>query len=77
AVAAQAASLQIFAILGVPVSASQAVVGAVVGIGLAKGVETVNRKQLLNIGLGWVLTPTLAGVMGALLWLAVNRFLPP
>lgn len=77
AVAAQAASLQIFAILGVPVSASQAVVGAVVGIGLAKGVETVNRKQLLNIGLGWVLTPTLAGVMGALLWLGVNRFLPP
>ncbi len=76
AVAAQAASLQAFAILGVPVSASQAVVGAVVGIGLAKGVGTVNRRQLLSIGLGWVLTPALAGMLGALMWLGASRLLP-
>jgi len=76
AVAAQAAALQAFSFVGVPVSASQAVVGAVVGIGLVKGVETVNRRQLLGIALGWVLTPSLAGLVGALLWLALGPLLP-
>ena len=76
AVAAQAASLQLFAVLGVPVSASQAVVGAVVGIGLVKGVQAVNRRQLLGIALGWVLTPTLSGLVGALLWTLLGGLLP-
>ncbi|MGC9529364.1 MAG: anion permease [Candidatus Bipolaricaulaceae bacterium] len=75
AVAAQAATLQLFAGVGVPVSASQAVVGAVVGVGLAKGVEAVNRRQLVNIFLGWLLTPTVAGAAGALLWVATASLL--
>ncbi len=44
----------------VPVSASQAVVGAVIGIGLAKGGRNINYKKLLNIALGWIVTPILA-----------------
>jgi len=76
AVAAQAASLQVFAVLGVPVSASQAVVGAVVGIGLVKGVRTVNRRQLLAIVAGWVLTPALAGAVGAAVWCLIGPLLP-
>ena len=76
AVAAQAASLQVFAVLGVPVSASQAVVGAVVGIGLVKGVRTVNRRQLLEIVAGWVLTPALAGAVGAAVWCLIGPLLP-
>jgi PiT family inorganic phosphate transporter len=76
AVGAQAAALQVFSIVGVPVSASQAVVGAVVGIGLVKGVETVNRRQLVNIMVGWALTPTIAGGVGALLWLVLGNILP-
>jgi len=41
----------------VPVSGSQAVVGAVLGIGLAKGGRNINLKVLRNIGLGWIVTP--------------------
>lgn len=44
----------------VPVSGSQAVVGAVIGIGLAKGGRNINYKLLGKIGLGWILTPLLA-----------------
>ncbi|HMA59867.1 MAG TPA: inorganic phosphate transporter [Halanaerobiales bacterium] len=44
----------------VPVSGSQAVVGAVMGIGLAKGGRNVNYKLLGKIGLGWILTPLMA-----------------
>ncbi len=74
ALAAQAAVLQLFTALGVPVSSSQAVVGAVVGIGLVKGVEAVNLRQVLAIVLGWVLTPVFSGLVGLLLWFGFGRF---
>lgn len=75
AVASQAAVLQAFTVIGVPVSASQAVVGAVVGIGLVKGVAAVNLRQILAIVVGWVLTPVGAGLVGYVLWLTVGRAL--
>lgn len=60
---AEAATLHLFTQLGVPVSSSQAVVGAVVGIGFAKGLQTINRRVVSKIGFGWVLTPLCAGVL--------------
>jgi PiT family inorganic phosphate transporter len=56
AVMAEAIILHIFTQVGVPVSASQAIVGAVIGIGLAKGVRTVSAKKTTQILAGWVLT---------------------
>ncbi|MEA2081979.1 MAG: inorganic phosphate transporter, partial [Elusimicrobiota bacterium] len=53
--------LHIFAQLGVPVSSSQAVVGAVLGVGLVKGVKTVSYGKLAQIFAGWVVT--LAGTI--------------
>ncbi|HDJ30026.1 MAG TPA: inorganic phosphate transporter [Candidatus Acetothermia bacterium] len=53
-------TLNIYALLGVPVSASQAVVGAVVGIGLVKGARTINARALVRILFGWLGTPTIA-----------------
>ena len=41
----------------VPVSSSQAVVGAVLGIGFAKGARNVNYAVLGRISVGWVVTP--------------------
>jgi PiT family inorganic phosphate transporter len=48
--------------VGVPVSSSQAVVGAVLGIGLLKGTQTIRGKTLLSVLLGWFATP-LAGCL--------------
>lgn len=56
AVLAEAIVLHIFTQVGVPVSASQAIVGAVIGIGLAKGIRTVSAKKTTQIVAGWVLT---------------------
>jgi PiT family inorganic phosphate transporter len=61
AVFAEAVTLHAFTQLGVPVSFSQAIVGAVVGIGLVGDVQTVSGRMLIKIVLGWVLTPVLAG----------------
>lgn len=44
----------------VPVSSSQAVVGAIIGIGVAKGDNNINYKKLARISFGWLLTPTIS-----------------
>ena len=47
----------------VPVSSSQAVVGGVIGIALAKKGRGVNYKILGKISSGWVTTPIAAGIL--------------
>ena len=47
----------------VPVSSSQAIVGAVLGIGLLKGGREIRWRVLGGIGLGWVITPIVAGIV--------------
>ncbi len=69
---AMAVTVHFYAPLGVPVSMSQAIVGAVLGIGLFKGVKTINRRTMVNIFFGWLCTPLIAG---ALCWTAARIFL--
>ncbi len=47
----------------VPVSSSQAVVGAVLGISLAKGGRNINLKVLGRISIGWVATPVFSLIL--------------
>jgi PiT family inorganic phosphate transporter len=47
----------------VPVSSTQAVIGAIVGIGLLKNARNINYKMLGEIAIGWVATPLAAGVI--------------
>jgi len=49
--------------LGIPVSATQTLVGAVFGVGLARGIEALNLEVMRNIFFSWVLTiPITAGL---------------
>jgi len=59
----EAVTIEIFTQVGVPVSTSQAIVGGVVGVGLIKGAETVNKRTLMEIGIGWISTPISAGII--------------
>lgn len=63
AVLALAITVHVYALIGVPVSTSQAIVGGVLGVGLFKGVKTINRKTLINIFFGWFSTPLIAGLV--------------
>ena len=47
----------------VPVSSSQAVIGAVLGIGIVKGAKNIQWKILVNIAWGWITTPLIAGII--------------
>ncbi len=52
----------------VPVSSSQAVVGAVIGIGFARGgIRAIRYEVLGQIALGWVFTPAAGGLIAFLL----------
>lgn len=66
-VLAQGITVHGYAVLGVPVSTSQAIVGAVLGIGLAKGVHILNARSLGRVLAGWLLTPIAAAVLGVVL----------
>jgi PiT family inorganic phosphate transporter len=55
--------MNIFAVVGMPTSASHAVVGAVIGVGFVKGTSAVNMKLARNIFLAWILTPIVAALI--------------
>ncbi len=46
----------------VPVSATQAFIGAMMGIGLVKGIQTVRFRVLAEIVAGWIVAPMIAGL---------------
>jgi len=74
---AEAITVHIYTIIGVPVSTSQAVIGAVVGVGIIKGIRTVERRTLINILFGWFLTPTIAAVIALSIYFAIHlRYVP-
>ena len=60
--------------MGIPVSTSQAVVGAVIGAGLVKGPKDVNFGVLKRIAMAWVSSPTVAGLMTYLVAVATQGF---
>ena len=58
-----AVTLHFFTQIGIPVSSSHAVVGAVIGVGLLSGASTINRKTLIKIFVGWIATPITAALL--------------
>jgi PiT family inorganic phosphate transporter len=47
----------------VPLSTTQAFIGAILGVGLAKDPHSINFKVLGKIGIGWVVAPVSAGLI--------------
>ena len=60
--------------MGIPVSTSQAVVGAVLGAGLTKGRGHVNFGVFKNIAIAWVSSPTIAGLLTYLVAVATQSY---
>jgi PiT family inorganic phosphate transporter len=63
-----ALGMHFFSVLGIPVSTSSAIVGAVVGVGLVKGMKAISKKTIMTILLGWLLTPTFAAAASFLMY---------
>lgn len=57
----------------VPVSSSQAIVGAILGVGLLKQAREIKFGVLGGIATGWVTTPILAGLISFFALFFVNN----
>lgn len=68
AVLSEAIVLHVFTQVGIPVSSSQAVVGGVIGVGIAKDIRTVNFRIVGRIFVGWIVTPVASGIMA---WVSI------
>ncbi len=60
--------------MGIPVSTSQAVVGAVIGAGLTRGARNVNFGVFKRIALAWVGSPTIAGLLAYIVAFATKGY---
>ena len=60
AILAHALVVHFYAQVGVPVSTSQAIIGAVIGVGLING-RAICAQTLTRILQAWLMTPVLAG----------------
>ncbi len=51
---------------GIPVSATQTLVGSVLGVGLARGIGALNLRVIRNIFMSWILTLPMASLLSVL-----------
>ena len=58
--------------LGLPISTTHCLVGAVLGVGLARGMRAINLNMLRDIALSWVITLPASAVMSILLFYALR-----
>jgi inorganic phosphate transporter, PiT family len=76
-VLANSITVHAYAIIGVPVSTSQAVVGCVLGIGVLKGSQTINFNVLMRVFSGWLLTPVISCFFSIMLYFLFHlRYIP-
>lgn len=56
-------AVYIFSLVGVPVSTTHAIIGAVVGVGIHHGFHTLNYRTIREILLSWILAPTICLIL--------------
>ncbi len=59
--------------LGMPISTSHTVVGAVFGVGLARGVEAIDLSVLKKIVVSWIITVPIAAITSVVLYLGMMQ----
>ncbi len=60
---ASALNVHVYTVIGIPVSTSHSIVGAIFGVGLVKGVRVVNLRILREIITCWLATPFISGII--------------
>lgn len=70
-----ASTVLLASVFGFPISTTHVVVGSVVGVGMARGMELVNVGILKNILISWFATVPVAALASAGIYLLIYRFI--
>ncbi len=62
--------------LGLPISTTHTLVGAVLGIGFAQGMERINFKVVRSIIFSWLITLPIAGILSILIFILLKAIFP-
>ncbi|MBP9842219.1 MAG: inorganic phosphate transporter [Simkaniaceae bacterium] len=62
--------------LGLPISTTHCIVGAVLGVGLARGLSALNLRMLREIFLSWIITIPCSAIVCILLYYLLKVLLP-
>lgn len=63
-----ALNVHLYTYLGIPVSSTHSIVGAVFGVGLANGRAALNSRTIRDIILAWAATPLASGIVAFLFY---------
>ena len=72
---ASAINIHVYSILGIPVSTSHSIVGAIFGVGLVRGIAVVNTRIMKDIVICWLATPFVSGVISFILLKGILFFI--
>ena len=62
--------------VGIPISTTHCLVGAVMGVGLARGISSLNLRMLGRIVLSWVVTIPVAALLAAAIFFSLQAVFP-
>ncbi|MFW6041035.1 MAG: inorganic phosphate transporter, partial [Thermoplasmatota archaeon] len=61
--------------LGMPISTSHTVVGAVFGVGLARGLEAIDLSVIKRIVISWIITVPIAAITCVVIYFGLIQFI--
>ncbi len=67
-----ASTVLVFSLLGLPVSTTHTLVGAVIGVGLAHGLGALNLRVVRNIVNSWIITVPISALLAAIAFLILR-----
>jgi PiT family inorganic phosphate transporter len=73
---ATATTVLVFSKLGMPISTTHTMVGAVIGVGFARGIATLNLRVIRNIFTSWLVTIPAAAIFTVIIYRIILLFPP-
>lgn len=64
---ATALTIYLFTLFGIPTSTTPAMLGSLIGVGLVKGIASLDLGTVKKISLGWITSPIIAALLAVLI----------
>jgi PiT family inorganic phosphate transporter len=71
---ASAVNVHIYTLFGIPVSTSHSIVGAIIGVGMVRGIRVLNFRIMKDMILCWLATPFISGLISFITLWAIKLF---